>query len=161
MKTNKQKAVFILKIISILLLLGLILLIFFRNTLLDKVIHRMDTKLERDYQCHLTIAKAEFHGLTNLEFQYIALVPIEADTLVRIDELKTSINIWKLLIGDIQLGKLEINKGFFQLVKTKKGSNFDAFLRSYLTYLKGRGGGILMAKVEGTTGATLTGVVGV
>ena len=130
MKTNKQKAVFILKIISILLLLGLILLIFFRNTLLDKVIHRMDTKLERDYQCHLTIAKAEFHGLTNLEFQYIALVPIEADTLVRIDELKTSINIWKLLIGDIQLGKLEINKGFFQLVKTKKGSNFDAFLRS-------------------------------
>jgi hypothetical protein len=28
------------------------------------------------------------------------------------------------------LGKLEINKGYIQLVKTKNGSNFDAFLRS-------------------------------
>ena len=130
MKTNKQKAVFFLKIISVILLMGLLLLIVFRNSLLNQVIHRIDTKLERDYQCHFTIAKAEFHGLTNLEFQHIALVPKEADTLVRIDELKTSINIWKLLIGDIQLGKLEINKGFVQLVKTKKGSNFDAFLRS-------------------------------
>ena len=130
MKTNKQKAVFLLKIISVILLMGLLLLIVFRNSLLNQVIHRIDTKLERDYQCHFTIAKAEFHGLTNLEFQHIALVPKEADTLVRIDELKTSINIWKLLIGDIQLGKLEINKGFVQLVKTKKGSNFDAFLRS-------------------------------
>ena len=130
MKKIKQKVVFILKISGVVLLLGIILLVVFRNTLLAKVIDRIDAKLERDYQCHFTIAKAEFHGLTNLEFQGIALVPKEADTLVRIDELKTSINIWKLLIGDIQLGKLEINKGFVQLVKTKNGSNFDAFLRS-------------------------------
>lgn len=130
MKTNKHKAVFFFKTISIVLLLGLVLLVVFRNSLLNQVILRLDTKLNRDYQCHFTIANAEFHGLTNLEFQHIALVPKDADTLVFIDELKTSVNIWKLLIGDIQLGKLEINKGFVQLVKTKKGSNFDAFLRS-------------------------------
>ena len=130
MKINKQKAAFFLKISGSVLLLGIVVLIFFRNNLLNQVIQRIDTKLERDYQCHLTINKAEFHGLTNLEFQHITLVPKKADTLVQIDELKTSINIWKLLIGDIQLGKLEINKGFVQLVKTKKGSNFDAFLRS-------------------------------
>ena len=65
-----------------------------------------------------------------MEFQQISLVPKHADTLVSINELKTSINFWKLLIGDIQLGKLEINKGFIQLIKTKKGRNFDAFLHS-------------------------------
>jgi hypothetical protein len=130
MKTTKQKAFLILKISGILLLLGIALVFAFRNTILEKVIHRIDTKLNRDYQCHLTIEKAEFHGLTNVEFHHIYLVPKQADTLVRIDELKTSVSFWKLLVGDIQLGKLEINKGYVQLVKTKTGSNFERFLRS-------------------------------
>ena len=130
MKLKKQKVLLVLKIVGAILLLGIVLLFAFRNTLLEKVIHRIDSKLERDYQCHFTIEKAEFHGLTNLEFQHISLVPKQADTLLCIDELKTSVNFWKFLVGDIQLGKLEINKGFIQLVKTKNGSNFDAFLRS-------------------------------
>lgn len=130
MKTNKQKAFVFLKIIGVLVLLCLVLLFAFRNAILDKIIHRVDAKLESEYQCSLTIQKAEFHGLTNVEFQHIALVPKQADTLIRIDELKTNVNFWKLLLGDIQLGKLEINKGFIQLVKYKKGSNFEAFLRS-------------------------------
>ena len=130
MKKTKQKAVLILKIFAVLVLLGLVLLFAFRNIVLENVIHRIDTKLDHDYQCRLTFQKAEFHGLTNLEFQQISLVPKQADTLISINELKTSISFWKLLIGDIQLGKLEINKGFIELVKTKNGSNFDAFLRS-------------------------------
>jgi len=130
MKLQKQKILFTLKIVGIIVLLGIMLLFAFRNTILEKVIHRIDNKLERDYQCHFNIKKAEFHGLTNVKFQQISLVPNVADTLVRIDELKTSVNLWKLLVGDIQLGKLEINKGYIQLVNTKNGSNFDAFLRS-------------------------------
>lgn len=130
MKTRKQKVFVVLILFGIIFLLGLVILFAFRNLILEKVIHRIDAKLERDYNCHLTLQKAEFHGLTNLEFQQICLVPKQADTLVCINELKTSVNFWKLLIGDIQLGKLEINKGFIQLVKTKNGSNFDAFLRS-------------------------------
>ena len=130
MKKAEQKVYLILKISGGLILLGLVLLFAFRNTILEKVIHRIDNKLDREYQCNFTIQKAEFHGLTNLEFQQISLVPKHADTLVSINELKTSINFWKLLIGDIQLGKLEINKGFIQLIKTKKGRNFDAFLHS-------------------------------
>ena len=130
MKTRKQKVFLVLKILGVIFLLGLVLLFAFRNALLDKVINRIDSKLTKDYQCHLTIQKAAFHGVTNLEFQQISLVPIHADTLVSIKELKTNISFWKLLFGDIQLGKLEINKGFIQLVKTKNGSNFDALLRS-------------------------------
>lgn len=125
---RQKKAILYLKICGAILVLGLVLLFAFRNSILDKIIHRIDAKLDRDYQCNFTVQKAEFCGLTNLEFQQIALVPQKADTLVSIRELKTSVNFWKLLIGDIQLGKLEINKGFIQLVKTKNGSNFDAFL---------------------------------
>jgi hypothetical protein len=130
MKTKKQKAILILKISSVLLIVSLVLLFLFRNTILNKVIHRIDDKFTREYQCHFTVKKAEFQGITNLEFQDISLVPIQADTLMYIKKLKTNVNFWKLLIGDIQLGKLEINNGFIQLLKNKNGSNFDAFLRS-------------------------------
>ncbi len=130
MKKTKQKVILSLKIIGVFLLLGLVLLFAFRNTILDKVIHRIDAKLDREYQCNFTVQKAEFHGLTNIEFQQISLVPKNADTLVSIRQLKTSVSFWKLLVGDIRLGKLEINNGFIQLVKTKNGSNFDAFLHS-------------------------------
>lgn len=126
----KKHLVRLLKVFSVLLVLGIVSVFVFRNSILENVIRRIDAKMERDYQCNLSIAKAEFHGLTDLEFQNITLVPKDADTLVRIDELKTSVGFWKLLIGDIQLGKLEINKGYVQLVKTKTGSNFEAFLRS-------------------------------
>ncbi len=130
MKKAKRKAIVLLKVIGILVLMSMVLLFAFRNAILNSAIKRVDAKFERDYQCDISIEKAEFHGLTNLEFQHITLVPKRADTLVRIDELKTNISLWKLLAGDIQLGKLEINKGFVQLVKTKNGNNYDAFLRS-------------------------------
>jgi hypothetical protein len=132
MKQKKLKKILIrlFKVCSVLLLLGIALVFAFRNAILESVIHRVDLKMQRDYQCHLNIAKADFHGLTNIEFQQITLVPKQADTLIRIGELKTSVSFWKLLVGDIQLGKLEINKGYVQLVKTKTGNNYDAFLRS-------------------------------
>jgi hypothetical protein len=130
MKKAKKKAIILLKVVGILVLMGVILLFSFRNKILNKVIQRVGIQFEQEYQCNLAVQKAEFHGLTNVEFRHITLVPKEADTLIRIDELKTSVNFWKLLVGDIQLGKLEINKGFVQLVKTSTGSNYDAFLRS-------------------------------
>jgi hypothetical protein len=130
MKKAKKAGLLILKTFTALMVLGVVLIFVFRNTILNNVIQRVDTQLEKEYQCSFAIQKAEFHGVTNVEFQHITLVPKQADTLVRIDGLKTSINFWKLLAGDIQLGKLEINKGFIQLVKTKNGSNYDAFLRS-------------------------------
>uniref|UniRef100_UPI0025E9D28E transglycosylase domain-containing protein n=1 Tax=Flavobacterium sp. TaxID=239 RepID=UPI0025E9D28E len=130
MNKAKRKIIILLKIFGTMVLIGLVLLFSFRNRILNKVIHQVDKQLEQNYQCSLTIGKAEFHGLTNVEFQHIALVPRQADTLVHINELKTSVSFWKLLVGNIQLGKLEINKGFIQLVKTKNGSNYDAFLHS-------------------------------
>ena len=63
--TNKRqkKTILYLKICGALLVLGLVLLFAFRNSILEKVIHRIDSKLDRDYQCNFTIQKAEFNGL--------------------------------------------------------------------------------------------------
>lgn len=128
MKKAKRKAVLLLKVVGILMLMSVVLLFAFRNSILEKVILRVDAKMQREYSCSLTIQKAEFHGLTNVELQHISLVPKDKDTLVHINELKTNVSFWKLLVGEIQLGKLEINKGFIQLVKDKNGSNYYTFL---------------------------------
>ena len=129
MRTKKQKVVLYLKLVLLVVFLGILTLVFFRNAILESAISRIDTKLNRDYQCNFNVKSAQFHGLSDLEFEEISLVPQNADTLVSIKNLKTSVTFWQLFFGNIQLGKLEINKGFIQLVKNKKGRNFDAFLK--------------------------------
>lgn len=130
MRTKKQKIFLYIKLLLLVLFLGVIALFAFRNSILENVISKVETKLDHDYQCDFSIEKAEFIGLSNLEFRKITLVPKDADTLVSIENLKTSVNFWQLFVGNIQLGKLEVNEGFIQLVKNKKGKNFDAFLKN-------------------------------
>ena len=130
MRTKKQKIFLYLKLFLLVLFLGVVAAFYFRNSILENVISKIETKLDHDYQCDFSIEKAEFIGLSNLEFQKITLVPKNADTLVNIENLKTSVNFWQLFVGDIQLGKLEVTKGFIQLVKNKNGKNFDAFLKN-------------------------------
>jgi Transglycosylase len=130
MRTKKQKIFLYLKLFLLAFFLGVVALFVFRNSILENVISKIDTKLDHEYQCNFSIEKAEFIGLSNLEFQKITLVPKDADTLVSIDNLKTSVNFWQLFVGNVQLGKLEVNRGYIQLVKNKKGRNFDVFLKN-------------------------------
>ena len=129
MRTPKQKLFLFLKLLLLVILLGVAVLFIFRNSILESGIHKIDAKLNREYHCRFKVKSAKFHGLSDLELEDITLVPMQADTLVCIKNLKTSVNFWQLFLGNIQLGKLEINKGFIQLVKNKNGRNFDAFLK--------------------------------
>jgi len=63
--TNKKqkKAILYLKISRTILMLGLVLLFAFRVKILDKIIHRIDAKLDREYQCNFIVQKDEFQGL--------------------------------------------------------------------------------------------------
>ena len=129
MRTKKQKALFFLKILVAILALSIVLLFVFRESLLQKAITKIENKLETEYQTKLTIEKAQFDGLSGIELQKINLVPIQADTLLSVEKIKTKINLLKLIIGTIQLEGLEMNNGFVQLVKNKNGRNFDAFIK--------------------------------
>jgi len=98
--------------------------------ILQKVIAKVSDKMEREYNSRFTVKEAVFKGFSGIELTDIALVPKNADTLVRIQQLKTSVNYAKLITGEIQLGTLEMKNGFVQLVKNEKGKNFDAFLKN-------------------------------
>lgn len=127
MKTQKQKIVLFLKGLGIFLMSALLLLFIFRDTLLQKAITKVIAKCDQDYHCYLTIKKVSFDGLSVIEIQNIVLKPKQADTLLSIEKIKTKINLFQLITGDIQLEGLELKNGYIQLIKNRKGRNFDVF----------------------------------
>jgi hypothetical protein len=129
MRTKKQKIILAAKIIVATFLVIIIALFVFRNALLKQAIAKVSFKMERDYNSAFTVKKADFVGFSGVSFSEIILVPKNADTLFNIQKMETSVNLWRLLIGDVQLGTLEIENGYVQLVKNKKGRNFEAFLK--------------------------------
>lgn len=128
MRTQKQKTVLFIKWLIGCLLLAFIGIFIFRDALLQKAILKVENKLDKEYNCTLTIKKAVFDGFSGVDLQKIVLVPKQADTLLSIEKIKTKINLLQLFTGDIQLEGLEMDNGFIQLVKNKNGRNFDAFI---------------------------------
>lgn len=111
-----------------LIVLVLVVVFVFRDTLLQKAVVHVQHKFKDSYQCELKLKNVRFSGLTSVEINQLTLVPEAADTLLSIDQLNAKISLWKLLIAQIQLDELQANDGFLQLVKNKNGRNFDAFL---------------------------------
>lgn len=128
-KNGKQIALLVLKIAVVVIILSVISFFAFRNVLLNKAIARISDKMSSEYNSSFVVKEATFKGLSRIEMKGISLTPKNADTLLRVNEIKTSINLSRLLTSDIQLGTLGMQNGFIQLVKNANGKNFDAFLR--------------------------------
>jgi hypothetical protein len=130
-KVNKKKiAIISLSVLVTLIILAVVGFFAFRNTVLQKVITKVTNKMDTEYNSTFTVKKAVFKGMSGIEMQGITLVPKNADTLLNVQEIKTSISLAHLLTGDLQLGTLEMKNGFVQLVKNHNGKNFDAFLKN-------------------------------
>jgi transglycosylase-like protein len=127
-RTTTQKILLGVKIFGAFLVLLIALVFIFRETLLQKAIVEISQRMENDYDCNFTIKKARFEGLSGVALDDVTLVPKKADTLFRIQTIKTKVNFWHLLTGSIQLGSLEAKNGFMQLVRNENGRNFDAFM---------------------------------
>lgn len=128
MRTKKQKIILFFKIFTAVLLLAIVSIYIFRDTLLQEAIAKVKNKMANEYNSDFSIKKASFKGISAVEMEEITLVPNQADTLLQIKQLRTKINLWYLVTGTIQIENLTIKNGFLQLVKTKNGRNFDAFL---------------------------------
>ncbi|KFF15344.1 biosynthetic peptidoglycan transglycosylase [Flavobacterium hydatis] len=129
MKFPKQKifkAFLILALVLVVLFLGLY---FFRDALLHKAIAKVSDKMNKEYNSTFSVKTASFDGLSGIKLTNVILVPKNADTLCNIHNIETSISLSHLLVGDIQIGTLKIDKGYIQLVKKGNIKNFDAFLK--------------------------------
>lgn len=129
MRTTKQKAILAAKIVGVLFVLSIGTFFIFRNSILEKAIVKISTKMETDYNSKFSIKTASFEGFSGVALEDVLIVPKNADTLLNVQSIKTNVNFWRLLTGDVQLGTLYVKNGFVQLVKNEKGRNFDAFLK--------------------------------
>jgi hypothetical protein len=66
-----------------------------------------------------------FSGVLLTEISLFLRMPIRCLA----SKKKTSINFWHLLLGDVQLGTLEIKNGMVQLIQKGNVKNFAAFLK--------------------------------
>lgn len=129
-KINKKKLAFnLLKVFAVIIILAVISFFAFRNMVLEKVVAKIAAKMETDYNSTFTVKAAAFTGVSGVEMQNITVQPKGAPTLLEVETIKTSINLARLLTGDIQLGTLEMKNGYVQLVKDSTGSNYDRFLK--------------------------------
>src|SRR5690606_14193726 len=102
----------------------------FRNLLLEKVVAKIKNKTQTEYNSTFSVKEAKFRSVGGIDMTDVALVPNDADSLLRVQSIKADINIMKLLVGDIQLEDLELKNGFVQLVKKDSVKNFDAFIKN-------------------------------
>ena len=130
MKNIKQKIFRILIFIFGLFFIAIIAAYLFRNQILFEVISKTQHKFKTDYNVEFSIKKSSFIGISEVQMSQILLIPKNADTLLSIDNIKTKINIYKIITGDLQIENLELKNGFIQLVKNKNGKNFAEFLKS-------------------------------
>lgn len=129
MRTNKQKWLLASKITGVVIAMLLIGFLIFRDELLDQAIDKAAITMKLEYNSDFEVEKASFDGISGIELKEITLAPHNLDTIFKIQRIKTSVNLWKLLVGDVQLGTLEIKNGYVQLTKKGKIKNFGAFLK--------------------------------
>lgn len=129
MRTGKQKIVLAAKILSVVIIGLMVGFYFFRDELLQQTLVKVSNKMEQDYNSTFSIKSASFDGFSGVNLTDVVLAPKGADTLFKIQKMKTSVSFWHLLIGDVQLGTLEIKNGYVQLIKKGNVKNFAAFLK--------------------------------
>jgi hypothetical protein len=129
MRTTKQKILLTSKIIGVVFILLIIGFLVFRNELLNQAIDKASTTMKLEYNSDFAVKKASFDGVSGIELDEITLAPKNLDTIFKIQKIKTTVNLWKLLIGDVQLGTLEIKNGNVLLTKKGDVKNFGAFLK--------------------------------
>ena len=130
MKNIKQKIFRFFLIFIGLFFVAVFAAYLFRNLILSEIIAKAEHKFLTDYETTLSVKKSNFLGLDEVELSEILLIPKNNDTLLSIKNIKTKINIAKLLTGDLQIENLELQNGFIQIIKNKNGKNFAAFLKS-------------------------------
>lgn len=129
MKSTKQKIFLLLKVLLVFFVIITITIFLFRDAFLKQAIVKVANKIELDYDSTLRIKEATFEGFSGINLTEITLIPNKADTLFNVQKMRTNINIWRLLLGEVQLGTLQIKNGQIQLIQKGNVKNFAAFLK--------------------------------
>jgi hypothetical protein len=115
--------------LAVLLVLAGILFFCFRNMALEQVMARVKGKVA-ERNAEFVVQEAGFEGINGIVMKGVRLTPNGKPEVLKIEEIKTSVSLGRLLIGDVQLGTLHMKNGYVQMVRDSLGWNFRGLIRS-------------------------------
>lgn len=100
----------------------------FRNMALQKVMAKVKDKVA-ERNAEFVVQSATFDGINGISMKGVSLKPKGQPEFLKIDEVSTSVNLSRLLIGNVQLGTLHMKNGYVQMVRDSLGWNFRHLLK--------------------------------
>ena len=110
------------------LLFILLLCLVLRNLVLRTIVDSKINRFNTAYKANLEIRKARFQWISTVFLTGFSLKPQEGDSLLRIDTLVVSVNIWKLLAGRLNISSLVIHNLYLTVNRRDSLTNYDFLL---------------------------------
>ncbi len=83
----------------------------FRNALLHFFFERAEKRIEEKYRVNLIVSDVWFSSFDCIALQNLSIKPLDADTLLRLNEAELNLSILDLLTGKIGFDEVKINGG--------------------------------------------------
>ncbi|MEI7980543.1 MAG: biosynthetic peptidoglycan transglycosylase [Bacteroidota bacterium] len=127
----KTRGVTVLRYTGITVITIMLLLLFFRNSLISFYLNRKVDRFNAAFQADLRISGIKIVGLETIRMTGLTLKPRQGDTLVKMDTVFASVSLLKLLEGRIALHDVQLTNTRFTFIRKDSITN-------YLFLLKGR-----------------------
>jgi len=108
---------------------GLILAFSLRELILKSIVKRAIVRAKNEYNLNVKISATHVSGLKTVVFENISVVPENRDSLAYIKDLRLSIKLLPLLIGDVKLSDLKMTDAKVNLVRRDSIRNYDFLFR--------------------------------
>ncbi|HKR04799.1 MAG TPA: biosynthetic peptidoglycan transglycosylase [Bacteroidia bacterium] len=105
----------------------------FRNAVLHFVLHKVQEKIKTKYEAGLIIGRDYFSGFSSVNLDSILLIPLDGDTLLKINHIAADISFFKLIAGRLPYKNLSADTIAISLIKKDSADNYSAFLKGKKT----------------------------
>lgn len=95
-----------------------------RNTILRKVINNKLTIIENRYDLDITYTDARFSGLSTVNLEGLVVLPLQKDTLLKVDSISISIKPLDLFLDKLRFTGLNMKSTLLSLHRDGNNSNY-------------------------------------
>ena len=124
MKKYSKKKILLLSI-SGGILICLISIYLYRNTLLQSIVSKHTARIEQVHRLNIHYEKMEMKGLNKIILQQLSIVPKQRDTLLTLKSAMIKLSFWKLLTREIEIRHVTVNDLSLTFIKQDSIANYD------------------------------------
>ena len=112
------------------ILICLISIYLYRNTLLQSIVSKRTARIEQTYGLKIHYEKMELKGLNKIILQQLSIVPDQRDTLLTLKSAIIKLSFWKLLSREIEMRHVTVNDLSLAFIKQDSIANYDFLFKN-------------------------------